>query len=167
MFCEKCGYRLTNADKRCPACGTERTSAQNSSSPNKIYMFYASSWQRFLAYIIDTAIGYAAAFCFGLICGLFGRVEAAAASAYLFVILFYLLYFVIMETSIQATVGKIAVGIYVGDINGNKLPFLKTVIRVILRFFLGWALVFGDPGTNDTIVGFRVLKGKPGIKDNQ
>ena len=112
---------------------------------------YAGFWKRFVAYIIDDLVLSAAGFLVVLIFGgIFGlsllsglgegdseagvALIAAAASAIFVVILAVMvagwLYFALMESSAnQGTLGKMALGIKVTDLNGNRISFGKATGR--------------------------------------
>lgn len=126
---------------------------------------YAGFWKRFAAYLIDALILSAAYFVLlvpflGLL-GL-GAVSAevteseevalgffiAAMSAYLFAILAITiagwLYFALMESSSKgATLGKMALGIKVTDLNGNKISFGRATGRYFGKIVSGMILYIG------------------------
>lgn len=53
-------------------------------------------------------------------------------------------YYAIMEASkVQATVGKLAAGIRVEDIDGGRATLLQTAVRYLLRFFSALMLGIG------------------------
>ena len=55
-----------------------------------------------------------------------------------------IIYGALMESSkYQATVGKLAMGIYVTDTNGSRLSFLKAFLRHIGKILSGWILFIG------------------------
>lgn len=126
---------------------------------------YAGFWKRFAAYLIDALILSAAYFVLlvpflGLL-GL-GAVSAevteneevalgffiAAMGAYLFAILAITiagwLYFALMESSSKgATLGKMALGIKVTDLNGNKISFGRATGRYFGKIVSGMILYVG------------------------
>ncbi len=120
---------------------------------------YAGFWLRFVAYIIDYIIIWVAqsfifipilgilglSFATGMEAGgadvdsaaavgmLAGMMAAVAATALLSGII-ALLYWTLMESSkFQGTVGKIALGIKVTDLEGNKLDFVKALVRNLCK----------------------------------
>lgn len=115
---------------------------------------YAGFWLRFVAFIIDTIIVYVIqAFVFvpflgflGLsiavrsqdyenmsdaeVVGLVGMIIATMGIAALISSALGILYGAFMESSkYQATVGKLALGLRVTDIDGQKLDFVKALLR--------------------------------------
>ncbi len=114
---------------------------------------YAGFWKRFAAYIIDgiviniamTIIGYA------LGVGYLNSIADAAAgrsAAYTIIdILVFWLYFALLESSSrQATLGKMALGIIVTDLDGRRISFVRATVRQLskilstLTLFIGWLM---------------------------
>jgi len=63
---------------------------------------------------------------------------------YLLLIMFQFLYFTIMESSDkQGTLGKIAVGIKIGDKNGNRISYMNAVGRFFSRILSGMFFYIG------------------------
>jgi uncharacterized RDD family membrane protein YckC len=55
-----------------------------------------------------------------------------------------ILYFTLMESSkYQATIGKLALGLIVTDMNGGKLDFVKALIRNVSKIVSGIILAIG------------------------
>ena len=117
---------------------------------DQIVVTYAGFWKRFAAYLIDSIILSVAGFLAILpILGLIGLGVGSAMSgdsesmvgfimaavgAYLIAILALMvaswLYYALMETSVnQGTLGKMALGIKVTDLNGNRISFGKATGR--------------------------------------
>lgn len=111
---------------------------------------YAGFWKRFLAYIIDDIILSIAGLSIVLFVGaLFGlsflsmfsddaesmaAIIAAAASAIFMAVVALMvvgwLYYALMEASVnQGTLGKMALGIKVTDLEGNRISFGKATGR--------------------------------------
>jgi uncharacterized RDD family membrane protein YckC len=112
---------------------------------------YAGFWKRFAAYLIDSIIMSAVTFLvlipflamIGISAGVSSSMEDSEAAAgliglligaYLFAIFVMMiaqwLYFALMESSSrQATLGKMALGIIVTDMNGGQLGFGKATGR--------------------------------------
>ena len=125
---------------------------------------YAGFWKRFVAYIIDEIILSAAGFVVVLSIGaLFGLsflsafsgdsestvpLIVAAASAIIMAVLAMMvvgwLYYALMEASVnQATLGKIALGIKVTDLNGNRISFGKASGRFFGKIVSGMIFYIG------------------------
>jgi uncharacterized RDD family membrane protein YckC len=128
---------------------------------------YAGFWLRFVAVIIDgIIIGVAQSFIIVPILGVFGfnfatslqdgdmsEAEAMGMIAGLMATMgttilisgiIGILYYVLMETSKhQGTVGKIALGLKVTDMNGEKLDVSKALIRNLTKIVSGLILYIG------------------------
>jgi uncharacterized RDD family membrane protein YckC len=125
---------------------------------------YAGFWRRFVAYIIDdivlSVVDFVVILFVGALFGLSflsmfsGDVEStvaliiAAASAILMAILALLivgwLYYALMEASIsQGTLGKMALGIKVTDLDGNRIAFGRASGRYFGKIVSGMILYIG------------------------
>lgn len=128
---------------------------------------YAGFWLRFVAVIIDGIIvGVAQGFIIVPILGAFGlnfasnlqdgdmsEAEAVGMVASLMATMgttilisgiIAILYYVLMETSkFQGTIGKIALGLKVTDMNGEKLDMPKSLIRNLCKIISGLILYIG------------------------
>ncbi|MCA9477950.1 MAG: RDD family protein [Nanoarchaeota archaeon] len=117
---------------------------------------YAGFWLRFIAGIIDLAILSLLLSGFSVILFLLSAPDILTTFSS---ILLTWLYFALMESSIhQATVGKIAVGLKVTDMNGKMITFLKATERYFGKY-LSW-FIFG--------IGFLMIaftKKKQGLHD--
>jgi uncharacterized RDD family membrane protein YckC len=130
---------------------------------------YAGFWKRFWAYLIDSLI--LGAVCIVILVIVFFMIGGGAlisgsqnfqdfaaalgAAAILLMVFAYLamiavmwLYFAKMESSEkQATVGKKALGIYVTDLNGQRLTFGRAtgrffakIVSSLIPFYIGWIM---------------------------
>jgi len=55
-----------------------------------------------------------------------------------------ILYSTLMESSkLQATVGKLALGLKVTDLQGNKLDFVKALVRNLCKIISNFTLLIG------------------------
>jgi uncharacterized RDD family membrane protein YckC len=127
---------------------------------------YAGFWKRLVAIIIDGLIlGVAQVFIFVPILGALGfglfksgadysnpeeaagmmaGVMAAMGAAYILSFILQVLYFTFMESSkFQASLGKMALGIIVTDMNGAKLDFTKALVRNLCRIISYLILAIG------------------------
>ncbi len=157
---------------------------------------YAGFWLRFVAYIIDYVIlqllssfiiipilgalgfGFFAA-TEGMQAGDIGEEEALAmmvtlfstlSSAALLTFILQILYFAILQSgSRQATLGKMALGLKVTDMNGEKIDFGKAVIRELSKLISYAILLIGyimagftekKQALHDIIPGTLVVKAK-------
>lgn len=125
---------------------------------------YAGFWKRFVAYIIDDLILSAAGFMVILFIGaLFGlsilsmfsgdaettaAVIIAAASAIVVAVVAFMiigwLYYALMEASVnQATLGKMALGIKVTNLDGNRISFGRATGRYFGKIVSSMILYIG------------------------
>lgn len=146
--CPHCHTRvLPMQENLCPSCLKDVSNViDEHTSVNKVEnkfnnatkFNYANFINRVSAFIIDSIVFFGM---YILVCLLItpfikGRVSyqqqqiiySGAA------ILIGLLYFSIMESSAnQATIGKRKIGIYVTDLNGDRITFLKAIIREFIK----------------------------------
>jgi uncharacterized RDD family membrane protein YckC len=100
--------------------------------------------------------------------GLAGSIMAGVGSTILIVYAISILYFAIMESSkSQASVGKMAMGIKVTDMNGERIPFGKAILRSIGKLLSGMVMYIGyimaaftekKQGLHDLIASTLVVK---------
>jgi uncharacterized RDD family membrane protein YckC len=153
---------------------------------------YAGFWMRFLAIIIDAIIiGIIRAFLVVPILATLGitfasdlenfdpenldelipfiaAIVAAASALALLSTVIWVLYGTLMEASkYQATVGKLALGLIVTDMNGGKLDFSKALLRNLGKLlsnvilFIGYIMAaFSEKkqGLHDIIAGTLVVQ---------
>jgi uncharacterized RDD family membrane protein YckC len=153
---------------------------------------YAGFWLRFVAYIIDSIIVYVIqSFIFipvlGLLgitfasnmenvqnmsdaeaIGMFGSIMAFAGATAFLTTIIAVLYWSLMESSkYQATVGKLALGLIVTDMEGKNLDLTKALIRNVCKI-ISWMILFigyimagfteKKQGLHDIIAGTLVVK---------
>jgi len=129
-------------------------------------MSYAGFWLRFAAHLIDyfilqTVVGVLSLpFIFGMITGIIaaakdinGGTEAIAILGVIFSFIMLIaaisivvgwLYFGLMESSKQqGTVGKMAVGIIVTDIDGNRISFARATGRYFGKMISNMTIYIG------------------------
>jgi uncharacterized RDD family membrane protein YckC len=104
---------------------------------------YAGFWIRFAAVFIDGIIF--SVFFYGLLFALGGFMDPTAIMvSYAFALFGGIAYFVGMEASSkQATLGKMAVGIKVGDEFGNRISVGKALGRYFSKIISGLILYIG------------------------
>jgi uncharacterized RDD family membrane protein YckC len=153
---------------------------------------YASFGQRLVAIIIDSIIiGVVQSFVFipilaavGLgfasgaenmdmsdpdqAAGMIGTIMASMGAIWILAMVIQVLYFTFMESSkTQATIGKMALGLKVTDLEGNKLDFSKALIRNLCRLISNFTMLIGyiiaaftekKQALHDMIAGTLVLK---------
>ncbi|WP_395330908.1 RDD family protein [Novosphingobium sp. BL-8H] len=117
---------------------------------------YGGFWWRVLAYLIDFVILYIATIFVMMIFGLgmgssFMAFQQNPGAVVGYVMLNSLvslvlnwLYFAVLESSPwQGTVGKLAVGLVVTDVNGNRISFLRATGRYFAKILSGIILCIG------------------------
>lgn len=110
---------------------------------------YAGFWRRFVAFIIDSLIlmvaGRAIGFAFGVVItseGVSGEPREVAAN--ILGIIIGWLYYALMESSVkQATLGKMALGLMVTDLNGQRVSFARATGRHFAKIVSALILFIG------------------------
>ena len=189
MHCSSCGAKLTESDQFCYRCGASitptdaaapkpaPTATQVPPPTTPVYtgdvFSYAGFWKRFAAWILDGlilfAIGLALSFAFDLVYFLtpIPFLWYVILSDFLIGLFTGLLYYSIFESSShQATPGKMALGIIVTDIAGQRISFGRAVARdlskiiSVLTLGIGYLIIgFTDEkrGLHDYIAGTLVI----------
>ena len=104
---------------------------------------YAGFWKRFLALIVDILLIMSLDFCFSTFIGTNRGVLVDVEESLVCVVAVWL-YFSLMESSsIQATLGKMLLGIQVVDINGNRISFSTATGRYFGKFISLLTLYIG------------------------
>jgi len=138
-------------------------------------MDYAGFWRRFVAAIVDGIILMAV---MGVAFALIGvqaapqtaaNAQQVSATANLIAIVIGWLYFALMECNQpQATVGKLALGLRVSDLDGARIGFGHATGRHFAKFISAFLLMIGfimagfsekKQGLHDMLAGCLVLKG--------
>jgi uncharacterized RDD family membrane protein YckC len=130
-------------------------------------MEYAGFWRRFAAYIIDNIL---ISIVFSILVFVLGAIadDAGIVIGYVIGIVGTFGYFAYMESSeSQATVGKIALGIQVTDLNGQRVSFGKALGRNLAKILSTLILYIGfimaaftekKQALHDMIAGTLVVK---------
>jgi len=134
------------------------------STPLRPTVRYAGFWRRFVAYMIDNVIvGIVALLLFipalailgvGIGAGmmeesgsgigiLLAFIAAYMAAILLFVVLHWLYYALMESSNKQATLGKLALGIVVTDLNGQRISFGRATGRYFGKIVSGMILSIG------------------------
>ena len=163
MFCQKCGAEVGADAVVCVKCGCavsdrpisegERNSAYGLSSGLSIY---AGFWRRVVAMLIDTIILTIGGFILGAILGVMIGVSLitngmtampkifTGVAGFIIGITLNWLYFTLLESSFkQATLGKMALGIIVTDINGNRISLRRANGRYWGKWLSGMTIGVG------------------------
>ena len=184
MYCRKCGAQQPDGARYCSNCGVDmlETNAAPNNTAAAQYLDYAGFWRRFGAYIIDGIILYVLSLGISAVTrlGINAPDSAAAIDMYTyFVSADFLLYFGIntianmlywglFESSpMQATPGKMVLGIKVTDMGGNRVSFGRAVGRYFGKILSGMILGIGylmiaftekKQGLHDIMAGTLIVK---------
>ena len=139
---------------------------------------YAGFWLRVAAYLIDTIIMYVALLPIALIFGLgmaFESNDPAGGTDLLINLISFVggwLYFALMESSAkQGTLGKMALGLVVTGLDGQRIGFGQATGRyfgkivsalILLIGFIMAGLTARKQALHDIMANTLVLRGKPG-----
>lgn len=136
--CSNCGKFILRDSVSCPHCKVFLTDTKQTINKDKIITnVYAGFWRRFLAAFIDGIIlfigGAIIGFIFGGIIGFvlgalgidIGTIKAiATVIGFIIGLILGWLYYTLLESSSrQATLGKMAIGIIVTDLNNDRISF--------------------------------------------
>ena len=163
LVCRFCGHGFdeTEVSAAQEQARAAQAQAQNHLAASQANVFqvrrspYAGFWRRFAAMLIDMAVlaalWFLAACAFVLIYLAVTHAQPAGSTSgpVLCVLLavFFCLYFPLLESSgRQATFGKMALGVIVTDLGGNRISFARALARTLakvlsgLPFYLGYLL---------------------------
>ena len=136
--CSDCGGAVSTKAETCPHCGRVLEPQPLLSSDGEVTPTYAGFWLRVVASLIDSLVTGVGAFVIGLVMGvfllfLFPDLLANSDSDAIFGLVGFLgglAYFGIMESSSkQATLGKMALGLKVTDLDGQRIGLVKAINR--------------------------------------
>ncbi|GAC1442936.1 MAG: hypothetical protein NVSMB52_00700 [Chloroflexota bacterium] len=103
-------------------------------SASSVQTMYAGFWKRFIAYLLDSIL-------VAIVTGILLRAIPALSFSG---ILIAWLYFAFMESSEhQATLGKMALGIKVTDLDGSRISFGTASIRYFSKILSALILMIG------------------------
>ncbi len=137
---------------------------------------YGGFWNRFAAAFIDGVILSIGGILLGGLLGVFyglagGTSEGASVLGFFLGIIWNWLYFAIMESSAkQATLGKMAIGLFVTDKNNNRLTFGRATARYFAKWLSSIILMIGyimaaftkkKQALHDMIAGTIVYQRRP------
>ncbi len=156
IYCASCGMFLGKGSAAAPVVNTER-GKQNTT--------YAGFWKRFAATIIDSIVVYLAVLIFSLVAAAISDqplfedngeemtlTEIVVVIGYMAFIFVGWLYRAVMESSSkQGTLGKMALGIVVTDMEGRRISFGRATGRYfaqilsIITFYVGFLMAAWTP----------------------
>jgi uncharacterized RDD family membrane protein YckC len=117
--------------------------------PPRPMVSYGGFWRRFVAFVIDSFVMIAAnafvGFFIGIVAGIAGLNENAIfLISYPISIVTNWLYYAILQSSpLEATLGKLALGMRVTDLNGNRISFARATGRYFAKLLSGAILLIG------------------------
>lgn len=142
-------------------------------APQPGYVEYAGFWLRFCAFVLDQVLLFVVNFFIGFVIG-FALASASKGAGVILIqvigIVVSWLYYASMESSTkQATLGKMALGIVVTDLNGERIGFGKATGRYFGKIVSGLILCIGyimagfterKQALHDMMAGTLVIKGR-------
>ena len=169
--CVECGGKVSTKAETCPHCGRVLEPQLPRSSDGEMTPIYAGFWVRVGAVVTDGVCGFVTSAVISLFLiwvmpdVLLDNPEGVGSVLGLTLVP---LYFAFMESSSkQATLGKMALGLKVTDLNGERIGFGKAILRFFAKFISGLPVYFGffmvgfdekKQSLHDKIVGTLVLK---------
>lgn len=157
IVCPSCGEQNQPDARMCTMCGVVLQKANVTTqavpptpmmqqpmrqgyygAPTSTYVVYAGFWLRFVAILIDGIVLAIPEYILGMLLGRSGAVITVANIALGW------LYFAYMESSpSQGTLGKIALGLKVTDLDGNPIEFGQATGRHFCKIISGIILLIG------------------------
>ncbi len=153
MYCPKCGTEHPDGAEFCAECGDQLSRRAVDDGPIET-VEYAGFWRRFAATIIDSILLNIVTMIVGLIVGirpgmLYGEnlVDVArprlAVFSLITVAIAWLYYTLLESSSWRATLGKMALGIRVTDMRGNRISFGRANGRYWAKILSSVILMIG------------------------
>jgi uncharacterized RDD family membrane protein YckC len=156
MYCRKCGAEQPESARYCGNCGYNLYPDANAQSGAAVswHLGYAGFWRRFGAYILDWIIMVILSLGISAVTRLGFNSPDTDPVAYIFSINYLLyavvsiaanvLYWGLFESSpLQATPGKLALGIKVTDMEGNRVSFGRAAGRYFGKILSSLILCIG------------------------
>jgi uncharacterized RDD family membrane protein YckC/Tfp pilus assembly major pilin PilA len=153
MFCAKCGVSLRDGSQFCASCGTQVAESSASAGVPLVDAMavvpaghlYAGFWRRVAAYLVDYGLLLIGGILLGVVSGLLGTAEQTIeVIGVVYAFFGFWLYCAVMESSPrQATFGKVALGIKVTDVAGERIGFGRATGRYFGEILSGLSLGIG------------------------
>jgi uncharacterized RDD family membrane protein YckC len=174
MFCSRCGKLNDDLARFCQSCGanlgamSREPDGQERIVSSGSLLEYAGFWRRLLAAIADGIVIAVAYSIIGLVwLPHFARPQARIAGVNLAILVAWI-YFALMESSsTRATLGKMALGICVTDLKGDRVSFSRATGRHFAKIistiivFVGYVMAGftqRKQALHDIIAGCLVVK---------
>lgn len=169
IYCIACGKPNSVEARFCSQCGNRLSKPSFEHEHRRPAGYYAEAyagfWRRFWAFLLDYII---LVFGLSLIISVFSSGYYNEDSIYGPALVISWLYYALMESSNKkATLGKMALGIVVTDLNGNKISFGRATARYLCKFLSGLIFAIGyimavftdkKQALHDMIAGCVVVK---------
>jgi uncharacterized RDD family membrane protein YckC len=157
LYCSNCGVHNPDDAKFCSKCGFQLGTKAVVETSQDSSACYAGFWKRFLAFLIDEGILFFGGAIVGVILeSVIGelfkgtltpmgtRQAIARVIGYILGVSLNWLYYTLLESSsLQATIGKMALGIIVTDLNGNRISFARANARYWSKIISALILCIG------------------------
>ena len=187
LYCSKCGSATAANAQFCNNCGTPLPVASSLPYPVAVSRTYGGFWIRFVAFVIDAVVVGIACAPFvmlmvpGMLAGVMRSGSRGPDPEAIMNLMFAGLRLQIVTQAIkwiyeawltssdrQATVGKMAVGLKVTDLDGRRISFARATGRHFAKILSGMILLIGfimaafterKQGLHDMLAGTLVVKG--------
>jgi len=177
MLCPVCGQQNEQGASSCVKCGAQLPLSAGAAATG----VYAGFWKRFAAALIDCVIlvavsalaGWVAGTVYGQSAGSYDERIAEAIGNVVGIIVWWLYYASLESSARQATLGKLALGIKVVDLQGGRIAFGRATGRHFGKFISWLILMIGflmagftakKQALHDMMAGCLVVnRGAPGM----
>ena len=163
MFCPSCGAESRPGASSCHMCSQDLHTGQpiaptGTTAGGQTRVGYAGFWKRFAAWIIDVIVLTVVQLVMTAILGPVGGAASVVIGWF---------YYAGMESSVKrATLGKMALGIAVTDVDGRRITFMRATGRHFAKMISGLILLIGylmatwtkkKQGLHDILAGTLVV----------
>lgn len=145
MFCSQCGAQVDTTKQFCANCGKSLSGAAPAAAAvGQLPPPYAGFWKRLGAWILDYIALIVIMVVLAIPLTLLGNSPQLALVVFFMYLLAPWLYYALSESSsMQATLGKAAVGIRVTDLEGERVSFGRATGRYFGKILSGLTLSIG------------------------
>ena len=140
MFCPRCGRENDEQAQFCQGCGTsfKNLGQESRSVETKLVVQYAGFWRRFVAAFIDIIL-----IVIVLSSVVLPMIRLLKLTSIVWLIIPWIYSAVMESSSKQATLGKMALGIIVTDLEGKRISFVKATGRYFCKVLSTLSLFIG------------------------